>query len=179
MTGTRKPRAQVQIEPVNPAEFEELAKLASDSFADTFGHTMTDEELRQSLAESRSVAYFEKTFSSSTILVAKEADRIVGYVQYGDVKIPEIKDRDDAQELGRLYVATDHHGQGIGRRLMDTALADPAMESAAKIYLQVWDQNYKAIPLYESCGFKTVGVTYFEVAGRPMQDLIMLREQKP
>lgn len=168
---------EVQIEPVKPGEIEELAELAARTFSDAFGHTMDEQDLEQSLAENRSAAYFEKALEESTILVAKHQGKIAGYVQYGKVKIPEAEATKADRELGRLYIDTDLQGQGVGRQLMDAALSDPEMTQAPNIFLQVWDENDKAISLYESYGFERCGVTTFELAGKPAQDLIMVRRQ--
>lgn len=167
----------IKIEPVQLSELEELASLAARTFADAFGADMEPEDLKQSLAENRSVAYFERAVNDSTVLVAKQVGKIVGYVQYGPVKIEEANANKDDRELGRLYVETSLQGQGIGRQLMDAALSDPEMKHAPRIFLQVWEENQKALAMYESYGFKTCGVTTFEIAGKPAQDLIMVRVQ--
>lgn len=177
MSEEKRPTFEIKIQPVSVDEFEELSELASRSFSDAFGHALTQAELEESLAETRSVAYFEKTFAGSTILVAKQNDKIVGYVQYGTVKIPELDAHENDRELGRLYVETGLHGQGIGGQLMDAALNDPEMRRAPNIFLQVWEENPKAISLYESYNFEKCGITTFELAGKPAQDLIMVRRQ--
>lgn len=173
----KKPTLEVRIEPVKRSDIEELADLAARTFSDAFGQEMNEADLAQTLAEDRSTAYFEKALEDCKILVAKHQGKIAGYVQYGKVKIPEAEAAETDRELGRLYIDTDLQGQGIGRRLMDAALSDPEMEQAPNIFLQVWDENAKAIALYESYGFERCGVTRFELAGKPAQDLIMVKRQ--
>ena len=59
---------------------------------------------------------------------------------------------------------------------MDAALAHPRLVSAARIYLQVWHRNERAIRLYESLGFRVVGTTTFRIGvGELAEDLVMLR----
>lgn len=91
MSETNKPRFEVQIEPLIPDEIEELAELAARTYSDAFGHTMDEKDLRQSLAESRSAAYFEKALEDSKILVAKHQGKIAGYVQYGESKYQKLR----------------------------------------------------------------------------------------
>jgi len=167
----------VTIEPVQPNELPELADLAARTFSDAFGGDMDPEDLAQTLAENRSVGYFESSMKDSQVLVAKYNGRIVGYVQYGTVKIPEANAAGGDRELGRLYVETGLQGKGIGRQLMDAALNDPEMAKAPNVFLQVWDENKRAVAMYESYGFKECGVTRFELAGKPAQDSIMVRRQ--
>lgn len=167
----------IKIEPVQASELPELADLAARTFSDAFGADMDPEDLAKTLAENRSVRYFESSMKDSNVLVAKNNDKIVGYVQYGTIKIPEANAGKDDRELGRLYVETALQGKGIGRRLMDAALNDPEMAMAPNVFLQVWDENKRAVAMYESYGFKECGVTRFELAGKPAQDLIMVRHQ--
>jgi ribosomal protein S18 acetylase RimI-like enzyme len=170
---------EITIEPVRTADLVELADLASRTFADAFGASMDPEDLEQSLAENRSVAYFDNAIKESRILVAKYNGKIVGYVQYGPVKMKEAGAAKNDRELGRLYVETELQGKGIGRRLMDAALDDPEMKRAPRVFLQVWEENQKALAMYEGYGFRQCGVTTFEIAGKPAQDLIMVRDQTP
>jgi ribosomal protein S18 acetylase RimI-like enzyme len=169
----------VHIERLRPEEIPELAELAAKTFSDAFGQEMDPDDLKRSLEENRSIPYFERSMDTSKIMVAKQQGKIVGYVQYGSVLIPEANASPEDREIGRLYVDTDLQGRGIGRQLMDLALADPEVTAAPNVFLQVWDQNHGAIALYESYGFETSGVTQFELAGKPAQDLIMVRHQHP
>ena len=51
------------------------------------------------------------------------------------------------------------------------------MVAAPNIYLQVWEHNKKAIPLYEQFGFVQYGLTHFELNNQPAHDLVMQRAQ--
>jgi diamine N-acetyltransferase len=177
MSETKKPMFEVQIEPVRTDELEKLAELAARTFSDAFGHTIEKEDLAQDLAENRSVLYFKKKLNSCKTLVAKHEDRIVGYVQYGVVLIPEAEASDEDREIGRLYVETELQGRGIGRKLLDAVLGDLDMVKAPKIYLQVWGENKRAISLYQRYGFKECGITTFKLGSKLAQELIMVRHQ--
>lgn len=170
---------EIQIDAVRPDELEELADLASRTFSDAFGDVMDPEDLARSLEENRSVAYFERTLETSKVKVARYQGKIVGYVQYGSVLIPEVNAAPEDREIGRVYVETGLQGRGLGRQLMDTALADPDTIKAPNVYLQVWEENANAITMYKSFDFEECGVTHFELAGKPAQDLIMVRRQHP
>jgi diamine N-acetyltransferase len=174
---SQKQRLEITIEPVQTAELVELADLAARTFADAFGDSMEPDDLKQSLADDRSAAYFMRALKECTILVAKHGGKIAGYVQYGPVKMEEADATKDDRELGRLYVDTALQGYGIGRQLMDEALGDPEMKHAPRVFLQVWEENHRALAMYEGYGFKKCGVTTFEIAGKPAQDLIMVRNQ--
>jgi mycothiol synthase len=90
----RKPLQESKINPeevevglVRSDEMQELADLAARSFSDAFGDEMDPEDLAQSLEENRSLAYFERTKDSSTIIVARYQGKLAGYAQYGSCKV--------------------------------------------------------------------------------------------
>lgn len=169
---------EVEVGLVRPEEMQELADLAARSFSDAFGDEMDPEDLAQSLEENRSLAYFERTKDSSTIIVARYQGKLAGYAQYGSVKLAGIDAAPEDREIGRVYVDTALHGGGIGRQLMDATLADPDVASAPNVYLQVWEENKPAIALYKKYGFENSGaVEEFLLAGKPARDLIMVRHQ--
>lgn len=169
---------EVEVGLVRPDEMQELADLAARSFSDAFGDEMDPEDLAKSLEENRSLAYFERTKDSSTIIVARYQGKLAGYAQYGSVKLTGIDATPDDREIGRVYVDTNLHGGGIGRQLMDATLADPDVANAPNVYLQVWEENEPAISLYKKYGFENSGaVEEFLLAGKPAKDLIMVRHQ--
>ncbi len=60
-------------------------------------------------------------------------------------------------DLG-MMLAPDYRGRGIGRRLMDDAIAWAlARSDVHKIELQAWPHNAAALALYRSCGFEQEG----------------------
>lgn len=97
----------------------------------------------------------------SQILVGQAENRVVAFVAWhGDY-------------LGWLYVHPDHYRRGIGRRLLQAALA--------RIGSQAWTivlaGNLAAQRLYETEGFKTVQRFASENAGYPVACLRMVLEQ--
>ena len=154
-----------------------LADLAKRTWSDAFGGGVSRDDETAELEEGRSERYFATALDEKTILVA-EADRVLmGYVQFGDVGIPEVEARPGDQELQRLYIETALQGQGLGRVLMEAALRHPRLADARRIFLQVWDRNERAVGLYESFGFQRIGATTFTVGTEVMEDLVMLLDK--
>ena len=86
------------------------------------------------------------------ILVAKDGDRVVGFVGYGHHG-PEAP---DTGEVFALYVLPEYQGTGVGQRLMDAALE----KLSAFPHLCLWavKGNARAIRFYEKNGFRLNGV---------------------
>ena len=67
--------------------------------------------------------------------------------------------------------------RGVGRSLIDAALAHPWLAGAENIYLDVWDQNFSAQNLYQGYGFEVIGKNPFVVDSRILgYDLVMARK---
>ena len=75
---------------------------------------------------------------------------LVGYLAYSRVL--------DEMEVLNLGVHPDFRKKGIGRELMRALLEQCRETGATKGLLDVKKSNYPAIALYESLGFKQVGV---------------------
>jgi ribosomal protein S18 acetylase RimI-like enzyme len=154
-----------------------LASLAARTWSGAFGSTVSAADEAAELEETRSEAYFEDALTTRTILVAEDDDgTMLGYAQLGDVDIPEVEAGPGDAALHRLYVDTGAQGRGLGRVLLEAALGHPRLAGADRVFLTVWEQNERAVRLYESAGFRAVGTTTFTIGSEVCEDLVMLRE---
>jgi len=168
----------VSCRPATPGDVPSLSALAKRTWFDAFGGSVSPEDAAAELEATRSEGYFAVALAERTILVAEEEGALVGYVQFGDVDIPEVDLRAGDQELHRLYVETSLQGRGIGRRLMDEALGHPRLAQASRIFLQVWEENHRAVALYARLGFVVVGRTAFTIGGGEIvEDLVMVLDR--
>ena len=88
------------------------------------------------------------------ILVAKDGERVVGFVGYGT--------RDDAPDFGEvfaLYVLPAYWGTGVAQALMDAALHELGAYQAIRLW--VLRDNPRAIRFYEKCGFRADGAELY------------------
>ena len=67
-----------------------------------------------------------------------------------------------------MYVESEVAGKGIGRALVDVAIADARASGLELLVLTVTEGNSSAAQLYERCGFKSFGIEprAIKVAGR-------------
>lgn len=165
------------IRVAEPADVPALSELAQRTWSDAFGDGVSFRDEETELEEGRSEAYFAEALGTTTILLAEEDDALLGYVQFGDVTIPEVDAEPGDRGLQRLYVETALQGRGLGRSLLEAALCHPLLAEAKRVYLQVWERNERAVRLYESLGFRKAGTTTFTIGDEVMEDLVMRRDK--
>ncbi len=116
--------------------------------------------------------------NNDTILIAIMNDKLVGYVQLSDVKIDiqGMKPGPNDQAVNAIYVQSDYQGKGIGRMLMDAAFEHPRFGGADNIFVDVWDENRRAVAFYLKYGFEIVGKCDVTVDGKVVgDDLVLMR----
>jgi ribosomal protein S18 acetylase RimI-like enzyme len=131
----------VTIRPAEAADVHALSALAKRTWSAAFGDSVEPEDGEAELEDGRSDAYFLEALATKTILVAEADDILVGYVQFGDVGVPEVEPGPGDRGLHRLYVDSAHQGRGLGRMLLEAALRHPRLAEAGRIFLQVWEEN--------------------------------------
>jgi ribosomal protein S18 acetylase RimI-like enzyme len=165
------------IRPATPIDVPALSKLAKRTWSDAFGDSVNPDDAAVELEATRSEAYFVDALREKVILVAEGGGVLLGYVQFGEVEIPEVDARPGDRGLHRLYVDGRAQGIGLGRRLTDAALQHPRLAEASRIFLTVWERNERAIQLYASFGFQEVGTTTFAIGSEVVEDLVMLLDR--
>ena len=159
-----------------PADGSPLDAMARTIWTETFGHSASPADVAAYLDQ----AYgpqgdLIRSLSDPTVAVrlALEGDRIVGYAKLMDPWVTEAADVIGALQLGQLYVASDHHGQGVARTLMSWTIDTARAKNAPALFLTVWEHNTRAIRFYGRRGFIHVGDYAFHVGGQVDRDLVM------
>jgi ribosomal protein S18 acetylase RimI-like enzyme len=168
---------QATIRTLGLEDLTALSELATVTYAAAFGHTFSASDLEIHLNSNLSESCFKRALRDDIILAAEFQGRIIGFVQFGPVRISMEAINPADRELRRLYVLSEFQGRGIGRSLMDAALNHPKLKTAPNIYLDVWEHNAKARKLYRRYGFEEIGENSFAVASGTQtdRDLIMVR----
>jgi diamine N-acetyltransferase len=178
-SGSRQ-RVGTKIRKLNQADAAKLAQLARVTYVAAFGHTFSEDDLS---------AYISKRLSDQAILTALDEDvflgavregELVGFVQFGVVRLDSVNHTQSDQELRRLYVLADFQRKGVGSSLMKAALQHHRLSEASHVYLDVWERNASAIALYKRFGFDVIGHKRFVLPSGAVgdADLIMVRRSK-
>lgn len=68
----------------------------------------------------------------------------------------------DGAHLEALFIDPDHHGQGVGKALLQSAI-----DRDEVITTDVNEQNIQALGFYERIGFQTIGRSDLDGQARP------------
>jgi ribosomal protein S18 acetylase RimI-like enzyme len=89
-----------------------------------------------------------------TVLVADRDGAVIGYVFFGLEGFDYMVLRGPAGAIYDLVVDPDYRRQGVGKLLMDAALAELASRGAPRAVLSTADKNHNAHRLFEREGFR-------------------------
>ena len=130
-------------------------------------------DLQAFLDESHTVAAYAKALANPdyALWIAERPaedgmQRAIGYAQAGPCGLPHADARPADGELKRLYVRAGIQGGGIGRALMDAAMAWLLQDGPRTLWLSVWSENFGAQRFYARYGFEFAGEYEFIVGAQ-------------
>lgn len=156
-----------------PGDGAALSKLFCESFAATFGHLYSAENLASFLCDKDKQAFeAELADPAFAFRLAHDGDQLAGYSKLGPNDLPG--DTPPATlELYQLYVLAPWQGCGIAGELMDWTLAEARRRGATHLQLSVFVDNHRARRFYDKRGFEEVGRYAFMVGDHEDDDRIM------
>lgn len=130
-------------------------------------------EISPSPAPPDGAPFFAGRTAPEDVLVAEAGDAVVGYVQIG-AAIP-VPSNAHVMTVRGLAVDPGRRGEGIGRHLVDAAVAAARGRGGRRLTLRVLAPNAPARAVYEACGFVVEGVLHeeFLLDGRYVDDVLM------
>jgi ribosomal protein S18 acetylase RimI-like enzyme len=156
-----------------PADAAVMAGIGRRSFAETFGHLYTPENLAAFLANHNEASWRAEVEDPAYSVRIVEADgEPVGYAKIGPPSLP-FEPRGPSVELRQFYVLEPWQGRGIAQDLMAWVIAEAKRRGARDLYLSVFVDNHRARRFYERYGFSFVGTYAFMVGDHEDEDHIL------
>ncbi len=154
-----------------------LALVGKATFLETYAGTLDRSDLLHHCdvehGEPRYAAWL-RTPDYRLWLAEVEGGAPVGYAVLGpsDLPIPTtVRDL----ELKRIYLLHRFEGAGVGRRLMETAVAAAMAAGAHRLLLGVYDENHRALAFYARHAFSEAGRKAFTIVSTTYDDLVLGR----
>lgn len=156
----------LEIRPMTGADLEAMARLHVACWHETYAGMLPATWLRENVTHERMLAR-QRRLGWERVLLASDGDAPVGFVRWEPEARPWAS-RPCASEVSSLYLLRSHQGRGVGRALMEAALARcPHPE----VVLLVLESNGRAIGFYEHLGFSYTGRRIVE---GPLHEVEML-----
>ena len=161
---------------------EALAKLGEATFRETFLEGFAIPYPREDLARFVAATYAPAAFArkladaGQATWLAEQEGRALAYANAGPCGLPHPDVQPGHAELHRLYVLRSAQGLGLGRLLLETALAWMQARGAGPLWLGVWSGNLRAQSLYAAYGFRKVGEYQFPVGAWRDDEFIFRRD---
>jgi RimJ/RimL family protein N-acetyltransferase len=143
---------EVLVRPARAADAEALVALAAAVGAEPEGWLIAETSWR-SVAEERRYIRALRRYAHAALFVAEAPAGIVGRLSVARDPHPASY---HVADLG-LMVAADFRRRGVGRALLEEAVAWAREAGIRKLELHVFPHNEPAIALYESFGFVREG----------------------
>ncbi len=156
-----------------------LAKLAVETFTETFGHRYSAADLTAHLADKCSEDYFDAAFDfNDTIYLSELEGEAIGYGKLGHVEVP-VKPAPEkgGVEFHRVYIRKPFQAMGHGRNLLVSMISNPRAKLAPVTYIGVWEENVAAQGLYAAHGFRKIGDYTYYVGQHADHEIIMARRR--
>jgi putative acetyltransferase len=142
----------IRVRRAEPADAPALVQLAEAVGREREGWILASDGWR-SIGDERRYLKTVLRHPDAAVFVADDDGAVVGRLSLSRDPHPACR---HVADLG-LMVAASHRGRGIGRMLLEEAVAWSRMSEIRKLELHVFPWNEPALRLYESFGFEREG----------------------
>jgi len=159
------------------ADCDLLSIVASGAFLETFAGILDGSDVLAHCRKNNSPAAFEnylqQPMNRAFIAEVEPGFAAVGYTLLCEPDLPLADLSAEDYELRRIYLLHRFHGTGIGRTLMEHAIATARAMGRRRLLLGVYGKNDAALAFYRKAGFTQVGERRFTVGVATHDDAIM------
>ena len=160
------------------SDFDVLRELSIRTYYETFAHLNTPEDMAAYLEDAFNVEKLGKELHdpNSTFYFLYFNEQIAGYLKLNEAPSQTDINDVDALEIERIYVEREFQGEGLGRYLMEQAIAIASERKKKFAWLGVWEKNEKAIRFYKKNGFYEIGTHTFVMGEDVQNDYVMRKD---
>jgi putative acetyltransferase len=162
--------SQIIIRPARPGDGAAMSAYVSRLVAEQLDTILLNHEFTPA-EEEETIRRYEQA-EHHIFLLALDGQRVVGML---DIHGHEHPAKRHWGQFG-MSVDRDYRGQGLGRRLLERAIAEAkSWPDFCRLELGVTPWNTRAIELYRSLGFELEGTKRkgINLRGQPEDDLVM------
>lgn len=166
------------LEKVTLADVIELQKISRQTFCETFAESNSEENMAIYLKKNLSLIQLSTELKNpdSFFYFALLDQKVIGFLKL-NTGLTQTEPADKtAVEIERIYVLKEFHGKHVGQLLDDKALQTAKDMEAPNIWLDVWEQNPRAIRFYQKNGFTDFDKHIFILRSDEQVDIVMKKD---
>lgn len=169
--------SEIRVRVCSSGDEEALALIGQATFLETFAGVLAGSNILAHCARAHSVECYRSWLADSRyklwLAEISPGNGPIGYMVVSPAELPlaDISLRD--LELKRIYVFSRFQGNGLGRRLLQEAIAEARIRKAERLLLGVYVRNDAAIGFYTRMGFCKLGYRKFNMGGQKCDDYVM------
>ena len=162
-----------------PTDAQDLAILGERLWRETYSGLIPESNLAMHLAGTFGLRQQSDELADPACrtLVIEEGGALLGYALLR-VGRPESATTpfhfQNPLEVARFYIDASLHGTGAAQELMAAVLEQGAAEGHDGLWLQVWEQNPRAIRFYAKAGFLDAGGASFRIGEQVDRDRLLV-----
>lgn len=159
-------------------DLDVLRELSIRTYYETFAELNTPEDMEEYLnrAFDREKLCKELEDKNSMFFFLHSGDKLAGYLKVNEAPSQTDVNDVDSLEIERIYVSSEFQGEGLGRYLMEQAIAMAVERKKKYAWLGIWEKNEKAIRFYKKNGFYEIGTHAFVMGEDVQTDYIMRKD---
>lgn len=168
--------SEIIIRPCTTGDAARLSVVAGATFIETYAGIVDGDDLVAHCHSTHAPEAYAGLLADPSrrlfLAVMEPGDAPVGFLLMGEPDLP-VETGPDDMELTRIYALHRFHGQGLGARLMQTAIDTARAAGKRRLLLAVYSRNDRANAFYRKSGFRKVGERLFHVGVNDYQDWVL------
>ena len=157
-------------------DLNDLRSISIETFKQTFAAQNTRENIRLHLKNKISIKQLKNEICNpnSKFYFIYQKNKIIGYLKlnFNDSQREKMY-LNNGFEIERIYLITKFQGKGLGKKLFTKILNMGKEKGYKKVWLGVWENNFRAIKFYEKYGFKKFGQNNFLLGNDLQTDYLL------
>lgn len=170
--------ATMRVRRAGPADAAGLSLLGRATFLESYAHLLPVEDILEHAQKHHAPEQYGAWLADGACrswLAEAPGGAPVGYLVATPPELPLADIGPHDLEIRRIYVLHRYQRLGLGRWLMEEALASASAAGCTRILLGVYSRNESALAFYTRQGFTQAGTRQFQVGTHEYHDYILQR----
>jgi len=176
--GLAESAASLRVRAAAAADAPRLSLLGGATFLESYAHLLPVEDILAHVGTQHTPEKYAAWLADAgcaSWLAEAPGGAPVGYLVATPPDLP-LADLDAGDvEIRRIYMLSSFQGLGVGRWLMEEALAWATAAGRRRVLLGVYSRNEGALAFYARLGFTRIGTREFRVGAHEYHDYLLQR----